>query len=72
MIKINNRNEGLVWINHRHIVSFRKDLAHPDLEVTLVRMSDGSVFHALEDPLVILNRINEAKQKESEVTYNGC
>jgi hypothetical protein len=67
MIKINNRNEGMLWINHRHIVSFGKSQVHPDLFVTRIRMSDGSIFHALEDVSVILTRIAEAKRMEREV-----
>jgi uncharacterized protein YlzI (FlbEa/FlbD family) len=67
MIKINNRNEGLVWINHRHIVSLCKYQAHPTLFVTRIIMSNGYIFNAEEDLSIVLNRIEDAKQKEREV-----
>jgi hypothetical protein len=70
MIKIDNRNEGCIWVNHNHIVSLGKFQVHTNLFVTRIRMFDGSVFHALEDCETILNRIENSKRKEREAIHD--
>lgn len=67
MIKINSRKDGDIWINHNHIVSVNRHQSNPVLWTTHIIMSDGSEIYALDDCAEVLNRIEEAKQKEIEL-----
>lgn len=71
MIKINSRRDGDMWINHKHIISINRHLSNPEsnpvLWTTQIVMSDDSIIYALDECSDILNRIEEAKQKEIEL-----
>jgi hypothetical protein len=67
MIKINSRRDGDMWINHKHIISVNRHQSNPVLWTTQIVMSDDSVIYALDECSDVLNRIEEAKQKEIEL-----
>lgn len=67
MIKINSRECGDMWINHKHIVSVSRYQPNPTLWTTRIVTSNGNVILALDDCPEVLNRIEEAKQKEIEL-----